>query len=360
VADPLTGLSLVEAGMVGEVAGRFGLASVEIRLPVAVEHYPGWADLCREVESALVGGGFCVRARVRPAVMDDAEKAELVSVLQARGASEGRGGGAPFLRQDTRVVAVISGKGGVGKSTVALNLAAALARSHTVGLLDADVYGFSLAQMASAWPKPVPLGELLVPVPRGRLRVVSPGHFLPKDQPVLWRGPMLHKALAQLLSDVYWGFPDYLLIDTPPGTGDVLLSLAELLSAAQALVVTSPQETASTVALRSGLASSKLKLEVVGVVENMSYVLAPSGEKIAVFGEGGGQLIAECLSVPLLGRVPVLGEIGAATAQGYPVLERFPESGAAQIFLDIAAALEERLPRFRRRKELAVRAEAGG
>ena len=211
------------------------------------------------------------------------------------------------------MVGVASGKGGVGKSSVTVNLAISLARAgHAVGILDADVYGFSVPKMLGSGDDPVVIGDLVVPTSRHGVRCLSMGYFVPEDQPVIWRGPMLHKAIEQFLGDAWWGQPDFLLVDMPPGTGDVTLSLAQVMSRAKVIVVTTPQAAAERVAQRAAYAARKLKLAVRGVVENMSWFTADDGTRYELFGAGGGAQLAQDLGVPLLGQVPFLPALARA------------------------------------------------
>jgi ATP-binding protein involved in chromosome partitioning len=214
---------------------------------------------------------------------------------------------AVFLQPDsaTRVIGVSSGKGGVGKSTVTVNLAVALAQAgHSVGLLDADVYGFSVPKMLGTDHDPIILGDVVIPTSAHGVKCLSMGYFVPDDQPVIWRGPMLHKAIQQFLTDAYWGQPDFVLVDMPPGTGDVALTLAEVMPRAEIIVVTTPQPAAQRVAQRSAFAARRLKLSVRGVVENMSWFTGDDGTRYELFGAGGGETLAADLGIPLLGQVP--------------------------------------------------------
>jgi ATP-binding protein involved in chromosome partitioning len=256
----------------------------------------------------------------------------------------------------TRVVGISSGKGGVGKSSVAVNLAVALAaRGHDVGLLDADVYGFSVPKMLGLTQGPVAIDDLLVPPVVHGVRCLSMGFFVPDEQPVIWRGPMLHKALEQFLVDSYWGEPDFLLIDMPPGTGDVTLSLGQYLPRTEILVVTTPQAAAQRVAQRSAYAAKKLKLAVRGVIENMSWFTGDDGTRYELFGAGGGQALADDLEVPLLGRIPLVPDVRVGADTGVPVLVADPEGEAAVAFDALTTRVEELGPARIYRRELNVR-----
>ena len=238
-----------------------------------------------------------------------------------------------------RVLGLSSGKGGVGKSTVTVNLALALAGAgHKVGVLDADVYGFSVPAMLGVLGSAAPAasGEAVEPVLAHGVRVMSMGFFVPDAQPVIWRGPMLHKTLEQFLSDVNWGDIDFLLIDMPPGTGDVALSMSQYLPASEVFVVTTPQAAAKRVAQRSAYMAKKLNLPLRGVIENMSWLSGPGGERIPIFGSGGGAELAEELGVPLLGQVPLEPAVREGGDVGKPVVLADPGSEAAQAFREIA------------------------
>jgi ATP-binding protein involved in chromosome partitioning len=246
----------------------------------------------------------------------------------------------------TRVVGVSSGKGGVGKSTVTVNLAVALAGSgHSVGLLDADVYGFSVPAMmglpgaAAAGDGPAMTQRGVEPVLAFGVKVMSMGFFVNDSQPVIWRGPMLHKALEQFLSDVDWGQPDFLLVDMPPGTGDVALSMSQYLPAGEVYVVTTPQAAAKRVAQRSAYMARKLNLPVRGVIENMSWLTGADGGRHAVFGSGGGAQLAEELGVPLLGQIPLEPAVREGGDTGQPVVVDDPSSEAAEAFQSIAGEI---------------------
>src|SRR6202011_3459237 len=207
----------------------------------------------------------------------------------------------------TRVLAVGSGKGGVGKASVTTNLAVALAqRGHKVAAVDADVWGFSMPRMLGIDHPPVVIDDMIVPPEANGVRLISMGFFAREDQPVVWRGPMLHKALEQFLTDVHWDEPDFLVVDMPPGTGDIALSMAQFLPRAEVLIVTTPQPAAQKVAQRAAAMARKVNLSVVGVVENMSWFRGDDGTAYEIFGSGGGEELAHDLEVPLLGRVPLV------------------------------------------------------
>ena len=239
---------------------------------------------------------------------------------------------APFARSDSRtqVIAIGSGKGGVGKSTTTVNLAASLAKlGHSVGLLDADVWGFSIPRMLGIYERPTVVEDMIMPPEMFGVKVVSIGLFTTEDNPVVWRGPMLHKALQQFLSDVHWDEPEYLLIDLPPGTGDVSISIAQFVPGAAMVVVTTPQAVAEKVAQRAGFMAEKTGLKVTGVIENMSYFRGDDGKEYRIFGQGGGKELANRLGVPLLAEVPIDPELREFADKGAPIVLQAPHSEVA-------------------------------
>lgn len=254
---------------------------------------------------------------------------------------------APFARSDspTQVIAIGSGKGGVGKSTTTVNIAASLAKQgHSVGLLDADVWGFSIPRMLGIYERPTVVEDMIMPPEMFGVKVVSIGLFTTEDNPVVWRGPMLHKALQQFLTDVHWDEPDYLLVDLPPGTGDVSISIAQFLPGASMVVVTTPQAVAEKVAQRAGFMAEKTGLSVAGVIENMSFFRGDDGKKYEIFGAGGGRTLADTLGVPLLGEIPIDPELRRMADVGAPVVLQAPDSEVAQSLDEAAKELVNTLP----------------
>jgi len=377
--DLLRGLG--ELGMVRGVELVPHGVSVRVALPAEV--WPARNELKRRIDEALVQLVGDDEVRVEMPVMSDDERTELLDRLRSAAAGEpspiapGRShpahrspGAAPgplepsegspnrFISPGsrTRVLGISSGKGGVGKSAVSVNLAVALAAAgHEVGLLDADVYGYSVPKMLGVDRDPATIGSLLVPPVVHGVRCLSMGLFVPDEQPVIWRGPMLHKALEQFLVDAYWGEPDYLLLDMPPGTGDVALSLGQYLPRAEVLVVTTPQAAAQRVAQRSALAARRLKLAVRGVIENLSWFTGDDGKRYELFGAGGGQLLAQSLEVPLLGRIPLGPAVRVGCDEGVPVRVSDPTSEAAAAFDSLAEAVVNLGPARVYRSELTVR-----
>ncbi len=255
----------------------------------------------------------------------------------------------------TRVLAIGSGKGGVGKSSVTVNLAVALARrGHSVALLDADVYGFSVPSMLGIDEPPSLIGDLLLPPVAWDVRCISMGFFVPEDQAVIWRGPMLHKALEQFLVDVHWGSPEYLLIDLPPGTGDVALSIAQFVPRAELYVVTTPQPAAERVAQRAAVLARQLRLPLRGVIENMSWFTGDDDKRYELFGSGGGETLASSLGVGLLGQIPFVPLMREGGDIGRPVAATDPDGEIGKIFARLAEQVAEMGPSRVYRSELSV------
>ncbi len=331
VIDPEIRKPVTELDMVRDVlVDDSGAVSVTIALTVA--GCPLRHSFEEQVTRAVSPIEGVTSVRLGFDVMSAQEKAALVSRLRG-----GRAEKTISLSPSTRVLAVASGKGGVGKSTLTANLAYALSSlGEEVGVLDGDVYGHSIPHMLGVHQKPIAVDDMMVPPVRGDLKLMSIGFFLDENAPVMWRGPMLHKALEQFLSDVHWGDLDTLLVDMPPGTGDVAMSLGQLLPRAEALVVTTPQPAAQLVAVRAAQMAVKTGMRVVGAVENMSY-LADTGQEL--FGSGGGQALADEIGVPLLARIPLDPVLREAADEGNPVLEVAPDSEAAQSILALAKSV---------------------
>jgi ATP-binding protein involved in chromosome partitioning len=264
----------------------------------------------------------------------------------------------PFMGADssTRILGISSGKGGVGKSSVTVNLAVALAKQgHDVAVLDADVYGFSVPKMLGIEVDPVVIDDMIVPPMAYGVKCISIGFFVDEDQPVMWRGPMLHKALEQFLVDVYWDDPDYLLIDMPPGTGDVALSMAQYLPRSEMYVVTTPQAAAQRVAQRTAYMAKKINLPLRGVIENMSWFTGDDGKRYELFGSGGGALLAADLGVPLLSQIPLVPALREGGDVGQPITVSDPSGEAAQAFDALAELVVARGPGRVFRPELTIR-----
>jgi ATP-binding protein involved in chromosome partitioning len=340
VIDPELRENIVELGMVRSIdIAQDGAVAVTVSLTTA--GCPIRNHFQTAVVSAVQGAG-ATQVSVAFDVLSDSEKGALQKKL-------GRGGSLPTgaLAQVQNVICVGSGKGGVGKSTLTANLAAALAADgKKVGVLDADVWGYSIPRMfglGSDRP-PVSAERKILPLEAHGVKVMSIGFFVQEDSAVVWRGPMLHKALTQFLEDVEWGELDFLLVDLPPGTGDVSMTLAQLLPDAKFLLVTTPQPTAQKVARRAAEMAHKVSLEVAGVVENMSGFTTPSGERFPIFGEGGGQELADELDVPLLGKVPLTMPLREQADAGAPLVGTDPDEPAAQAIRQAARGLIALMP----------------
>jgi ATP-binding protein involved in chromosome partitioning len=256
----------------------------------------------------------------------------------------------------TRVIAVSSGKGGVGKSSVSTNLAVTLAHNgRRVGIIDGDIWGFSIPRMFGVDTPPVVIDESIIPPRAHGVQVMSMDYFVPEDKAVIWRGPMLHKAIEQFLSDVFWDSPDYLIVDMPPGTGDIAISMAQFLPRAQVLIVTTPQPTAQRVARRAALMAAQVDQEVIGVVENMAWFIGDDGKRYELFGAGGGAALATELGVPLMAQIPLLPAMREGADRGRPLAVAAPESEAAAAFVTLAEAVEAARPRVRSHPDLVIR-----
>ncbi|MDQ4070156.1 MAG: Mrp/NBP35 family ATP-binding protein [Actinomycetota bacterium] len=348
VQDPELHRSIVDLDMVREIRiGGDGRVAVTIALTVA--GCPLRAEINDRVTRAVGAVDGVTGVDVDLTVMTEEQRAALRDRLQGAAAGGGAHAGhahasgeappIPFADPSsrTRVLGLSSGKGGVGKSSVTVNLAVALSRlGHTVAVLDADVYGFSIPKMLGLDQEPVVIDGMIVPPVAAGIAVMSTGFLVADDQPVIWRGPMLHKALNQFLTDVYWGEPDFLLVDMPPGTGDVALSLAQFMPRTEVYVVTTPQPAAQRVAQRSALMARKVNLAVRGVVENMSWFTGDDGTRYEIFGSGGGRLLADQLNVPLLGQIPLVTALREGGDVGRPVTLTDPEGEASQAFRALA------------------------
>jgi ATP-binding protein involved in chromosome partitioning len=335
VIDPELHRSIVELDMVRSIdVSPNGVVDVTVSLTTPGCPIKGhFQTAVAEAVTALDG---VTHTNVYFDVLTDTQKQALQQKL-------GRGSlPAGSLAQVQNVICIGSGKGGVGKSTLTANLAAALAaEGKRVGVLDADVWGYSIPRMygLGATRPPVSAERKIVPLDAHGVKVMSIGFFVEEDAAVVWRGPMLHKALTQFLQDVDWGVLDYLLIDLPPGTGDVSMTLAQLLPQAQFLIVTTPQATAQKVARRAAQMAEKVDLEIAGVIENMSGFTTPTGERFAIFGEGGGEELADELDVPLLGAVPLTMPLRAQADGGVPLVIVDPDDPAAQAIRQVARGL---------------------
>ena len=364
VQDPEIQRSIVDLDMVRGIAVDDGTVRVGIALTVA--GCPLRTEITRRVTDAVTALPGVRDVDVDLTVMTDDERAALRAKLQggagahqpqAMGHAEGASIPATTAGPHTRIIGIASGKGGVGKSSVTVNLAVALAqRGSTVGLLDADVYGFSVPKMLGIDQDPVQIDGMIVPPVGYGVKCMSVGMLVENDEtPVMWRGPMLHKLLEEFLTKVLWDAPDYLLFDMPPGTGDVALSMHNYLPQAELIIVTTPQPAAQRVAQRSGTMADKIGTPVMGVVENMSWFTADDGRRYELFGSGGGRELADKLGVPLIGQVPLVPALREGGDVGVPVVISEPGSEVAEAFEAIAGWVAARGPKRRFRPELTIR-----
>lgn len=345
VKDPEIRRPITDLGMVAAVAvSPEGVVDLTVLLTIAA--CPLRETLTNDVTAAVRGVPGVREVRLQLGVMTDEQRGQLRDNLKGGASRE-----IPFARPEsrTRVYAIASGKGGVGKSTVTVNLAAALAgQGLAVGVLDADVYGFSIPRMLGATGRPTRIGDMILPPTAHGVKVISVGMFVDGNVPVVWRGPMLHRALQQFLADVYWSDLDVLLMDLPPGTGDIAISTAQLIPTAEILVVTTPQTAAAEVAERAGAIALQTRQRIVGVVENMSAMTLPDGSTLELFGAGGGAAVAASLSrvtgtdVPLLGQIPLEVGLREAGDSGTPLVLADPDSAAGTALRKVAETLAAR------------------
>ena len=358
VEDPELHRSIVDLGMVKEVV--IDGTHVQVGIALTIAGCPLRAEIDTRVSTAVRALPEVDAVGITFGVMTDEERTALKERLHgnpaatagsqpSHGHAEGRA--IPFAdpSSKTRVLLIASGKGGVGKSSITTNLAIALAnRGAKVAVVDADVWGFSIPRMLGIHHPPTVIDDMLIPPEAHGVRCISMGFFAQEDQPVIWRGPMLHKALEQFLTDVYWDEPDYLLIDLPPGTGDIALSLAQFLPRSEVYVVTTPQPAAQRVAQRAAFMAKKVNLEVKGIIENMSWFTGDDGKRYELFGEGGGAELAERLEVPLLGQVPLMAELRQGSDDGHPIVAENPHGEVGTIFAAIAERIAVELAPTRR------------
>ncbi len=335
VIDPELRRSIVELDMVRSIEIKDD-GRVDVTVSLTTPGCPIKSHFENAVADAVGALDGVTEVNVGFDVLSDEQKGELQKKLGRSSLPEGA------LAQVKNVVCIASGKGGVGKSTMTSNLAAALAaEGKQVGVLDADVWGYSIPRMLGlpATRPDISTDRKIVPLSNYDIKVMSIGFFVDQDSAVVWRGPMLHKALQQFLEDVAWGELDYLLIDLPPGTGDVSMTLAQLLPQSKFVLVTTPQPAAQKVAKRSAEMAEKFKLEIAGVIENMSGFVSPDGDRFQIFGEGGGQELADELDVPLLGKVPLTMPLREQSDAGEPLVIVNPDDPAAQAVRQAARGL---------------------
>ena len=367
VEDPQLHRSIVELGMVRRLSIR--RKRVEVLVARLLPDSPT-ERLEADVRAAVLAVPGVEDVRIELDDLDDDERTTIRRRLHgdpgatagqapAHGHAEGRAVSFADPGSRTRVLLVASGKGGVGKSSVTVNTAISLARrGKRVAVVDADVWGFSIPAMLGIDKPPSVLdNSMIIPPQAHGISVASIGFFVREDQPVVWRGPMLHKALEQFLTDFYWGDPDYLVVDLPPGTGDISLSLAGFLPRSEAYVVTTPQPAAQRVAQRAGLMfqSPQVKIPVHGVIENMSWFTGDDGTRYELFGSGGGEGLAQRLGAPLIGKVPLVPALREGGDVGTPIVVSEPEGEAAGAFAEVARRIDQDLaPTRRRHRELKI------
>ena len=347
VRDPEIRRPITELNMVKDVRiDPDGTVTVGVFLTVA--GCPLRDTITRDVTAAVAPLDGVTGVRVDLDVMSTGQRQALQEQLRGPARAENE---IPFAKPGslTRVYAVASGKGGVGKSSLTVNLAVALAaRGRAVGVVDADIYGHSVPRMLGVTGRPTQVEQMILPPQANGVRVISIGMFTPGNSPVVWRGPMLHRALQQFLADVYWGDIDVLLLDLPPGTGDIAISVAQLVPSAELLVVTTPQLASQEVAERAGAIALQTHQQIVGVVENMSWWEQPDGSRVELFGSGGGAAVAQSLStltgtsVPLLGQVPIDQRLREGGDAGVPIVASAPDSPAAVALGEVADKLAAR------------------
>jgi ATP-binding protein involved in chromosome partitioning len=346
VEDPEIHKPITELGMVKDVR-VLDHGKVEVAVYLTVAGCPMKETITQRVTTAVSAVSNVTAVSVELDVMNDEQRRELRKTV--RGDADEPV--IPFAQPGslTRVYAVASGKGGVGKSSVTVNLAAAMAdRGLSVGVVDADIYGHSVPRMLGTDDRPTKVDDMILPPQSHGVKVISIGMFTPGNTPVVWRGPMLHRALQQFLADVFWGDLDILLLDLPPGTGDIAISVAQLIPNAELLVVTTPQQAASEVAERAGAISLQTRQRLAGVVENMSWMDMPDGSRMDLFGSGGGQIVADSLSksvgapVPLLGQIPIDTRLREGGDAGVPLVLSQPEAPAGAALRAVAEKLTVR------------------
>ena len=355
VQDPELNRSIVDLDMVRDVRIDDGVVSLTVTLTIA--GCPLRNEIQQRVNGAIRPLDGVRDVKLEFGVMTDQQRAALREKLHgspaatagsapAHGHAQGRT--IPFAQpgSKTRPLLISSGKGGVGQSSVTTNLAVALAAAgHSVGVVDADIYGYSIPRMLGTDRDPVVIDQMLVPPQAHGVRCISIGYFVPEGQAVVWRGPMLHKALEQFLTDVYWDEPEFLLIDMPPGTGDIALSLSQYLPRAEVYVVTTPQEAAQKVARLSAAMAKKVNMTVRGVIENMSWFTGDDGKRYELFGSGGGKSLAEELGVPLLAQIPLVNQLREGGDDGRPIAAIAPDSEVGRVFAELAKQIVAMRPK---------------
>ncbi len=364
VEDPELHRSIVDLGMVRSATIDGG--HVEVGIDLTIAGCPLRNEIQNRVSGAVTALDGVKVVTIDFGVMGDEQRARIREMLHgdpaatagsqpAHGHAQGRA--IPFAQPGnrTRTLLIASGKGGVGKSSVTANLGIALAqRGHSVAVVDADVWGFSIPRMLGVEHAPTVIDDMIIPPETHGVRCVSMGFFAREDQPVIWRGPMLHKALEQFLTDVFWDDPDFLLVDLPPGTGDISLSLAQFLPRSEAYVVTTPNPAAQRVAQRAAFMFEQVKIKVKAVIENMTWFTGDDGKRYYLFGAGGGAELARRLEVDLIGQIPMAIALREGSDQGEPIMAVDPQSEASAVFAEMAQWIETHKPSKRSHPELII------
>jgi ATP-binding protein involved in chromosome partitioning len=364
VQDPELHRSIVDLGMVRSTTIEGG--HIEVGIDLTIAGCPLRTEIQNSVTEAVTALDGVSVVTIDFGVMTDEQRASVREMLHgdpaasagsqpAHGHAEGRA--IPFAQAGnrTRTLLIASGKGGVGKSSVTANLGIALAqRGHKVAVVDADVWGFSIPRMLGVTHAPTVIDDMIIPPETHGVRCISMGFFAREDQPVIWRGPMLHKALEQFLTDVYWDEPDYLIVDLPPGTGDISLSLAQFLPTAEAYVVTTPNAAAQRVAQRSAFMFAEVNIKVKGVIENMSWFTGDDDKRYYLFGAGGGAELAKTLDVEMIGQVPMTIPMREGSDHGQPIMAVDPTNEASLVFAEMAEWVEAQKPSKRTHPELKI------
>jgi ATP-binding protein involved in chromosome partitioning len=364
VQDPELHRSIVDLGMVRSTTIDGG--HIEVGIDLTIAGCPLRNEIQNSVTEAVTALDGVSVVTLDFGVMTDEQRTKVREMLHgdpaatagsqpAHGHAEGRA--IPFAQPGnrTRTLLIASGKGGVGKSSVTANLGIALAqRGHKVAVVDADVWGFSIPRMLGVAHAPTVIDDMIIPPETHGVRCISMGFFAREDQPVIWRGPMLHKALEQFLTDVFWDDPDYLIVDLPPGTGDISLSLAQFLPTAEAYVVTTPNPAAQRVAQRSAFMFDQVNIKVKGVIENMSWFTGDDDKRYFLFGAGGGAELAKTLDVEMIGQVPMTIPMREGSDQGQPVMAVDPTNEASLVFAQMAEWVEAQKPSKRTHPELKI------
>jgi len=335
VQDPELKRSIVELGMIEKI--NYGKSRLDLLIKLTIPGCPLKDRISKDIREAFADIAEIKDIDIKFSSMTDEERRELTAKMTGKKPS-----GQFSAKNVGNVILVASGKGGVGKSTVTANLAAASAKEGLrVGILDADIYGFSIPRILGVTGRPTVIDNTIIPIEKSGIRVMSMGFFVDESKAVIWRGPMIHKAVSQFLGDVFWDDLDILYVDLPPGTGDVALSLAQLVPGLNSVIVTTPQPGAFVVASRFAQLAEKSNIRISGIIENMSYYLAPNGSKEYIFGTGGGQELSEKLAVPLLGQIPLETDVRSGGDTGMPIVLSDQSSPAAAELRNIASELIE-------------------